>query len=82
MRLLSEEEVEDILAKEGRIVATCEFCNEVSVWTLVLIPLDACAQSPSFTRAGRGSRVMSASGGDLEQRREGTHGIPSPTVCM
>ena len=28
IRLMSVEEVDDILAKEGRIVATCEFCNE------------------------------------------------------
>lgn len=27
-QLLSEEEIDDILAKEGRIVARCEFCNE------------------------------------------------------
>lgn len=30
MKLLSEEEIDDILAKEGRIVARCEFCAEVS----------------------------------------------------
>lgn len=28
IRLLSPGEVEDILSKEGKILATCEFCNE------------------------------------------------------